>query len=430
MRQPIKLIVKKGKLRDDGTRLISIQYCHTATKRVVIGTGYSIPPAYWNKKTGRISPNLPPEFGQVEVLEEQLTIKLRKAEDMVKVAKKKQTCPINFLKINFPLSDKWEIQLMKEKKQNLDVYHNIDDYIEEKRSEVKAVTISVINNMKAHLKSYEEFTAIPITFDSFDFYFYTGFVKFLTYEYCLQRKKEIVKGLRLNTIGKTIKWLKAFLRNRIARKIIPYTDLSYFKVFEEEVDAIYLNWREISTMYKLDLSETPMMEKVRDAFILGCLTGFRFSDYSTVKPDEVRDGMLFITQTKTTDRVVVPLRPATKAILEKYNMEMPLINNVDFNFQIKEVARLAGFNENIKFTYKRGNKMIEEVRPKYAWVMSHTCRRSFCTNEFLDGTPITLIMAISGHKTEKAFRRYIKANSLEKAQMIKRLWENKPGLVA
>jgi len=70
--------------------------------------------------------------------------------------------------------------------------------------------------------------------------------------------------------------------------------------------------------------------------------------------------------------------------------------------------------------------MIEEIRPKYAWVTSHTCRRSFCTNEFLDGTPITLVMAISGHKTEKAFRKYIKADALEKALMIQKIWKDRP----
>lgn len=32
MRQPIKLIVKKGKIRRDGTTLIFLQYCHGADK--------------------------------------------------------------------------------------------------------------------------------------------------------------------------------------------------------------------------------------------------------------------------------------------------------------------------------------------------------------------------------------------------------------
>ena len=50
--------------------------------------------------------------------------------------------------------------------------------------------------------------------------------------------------------------------------------------------------------------------------------------------------------------------------------------------------------------------------------MSHTCRRSFCTNEFLDGTSVHLNIATSCHKTEKAFRNYINADNLQKAQLI------------
>ncbi|HEY4288706.1 MAG TPA: site-specific integrase [Puia sp.] len=428
MREPVKLIVKKGKLRQDGTRPISVQYCHSVSKRVVCSTGLAIPPQYWNRKTRRISPNLPSQFGNIEEMEVFLSEKLRKAEDMVTAAKSKGMDPMNFLKVNFPLADNWKIEHMKQKKQDLDVYSNIDDYIEEKKKEVSKVTLNVIRMMKEHLKIYEKYTATKITFDSFDFNFYQGFVSFLTHEYTLTRKKVIVKGLRINSIGKTIKWLKTFLKNRMAKNIIPYRDLSLFRGMEEDVDAIYLNWREISAMYNLDLAYDSMLEKVRDNFVLGCLTGFRFSDYSTVKPEEFRDGMLFVTQAKTGGRVVVPLRPEAKAILEKYNMGMPQLNNAEFNIYIKDVARLAQLNEKVKISFKRANKLVDDIRPKYDWVMSHTCRRSFCTNEFLDGTPITLIMAVSGHKTEKAFRKYIKADNLEKAQMIRKLWAGRSPL--
>jgi len=342
--------------------------------------------------------------------------------------KKKKSCPMRFLKINFPLSDQWKIEQMPTKKKDLDVFNNIDSYIEERRPEVKRCTIHVINMMKHHLKSFEGYRGIPITFDSFDFDFYVEFMKYMTYEIPLLRKNLQLKGLRINSMGKSVKWLKAFLKNRMTRKIIPHIDLSSYKIVEEDVDAIYLSWKEISAMYKLDLSSQPMLEVVRDEFVFGCLTGFRFSDFNNIKPEEIRDGMLYITQTKTEDRVVVPLRPDTKAILEKYNMELPPICNPYFNFHIKEVAKMAGLSELVKFSFRRGNKMVDEIRPKYGWVMSHTCRRSFCTNEFLDGTPVTLIMAISGHKTEKAFRKYIKADNLQKAQMIKKIGEGRPSL--
>lgn len=46
----------------------------------------------------------------------------------------------------------------------------------------------------------------------------------------------------------------------------------------------------------------------------------------------------------------------------------------------------------------------------------------FCTNEFLKGTPVYLIMKISGHKREKDFYRYIRIDPKEAAEKIKMLW--------
>jgi hypothetical protein len=61
-------------------------------------------------------------------------------------------------------------------------------------------------------------------------------------------------------------------------------------------------------------------------------------------------------------------------------MKMPQVSNPNFNYYIKEVARLAGVDELVKITHKHGNKVVEETRPRFAWITSHTCRRSFCTN--------------------------------------------------
>jgi len=277
--------------------------------------------------------------------------------------------------------------------------------------------------------SFQVYRKQKITFESFDLEFYEEFLNYLIYEIPHPRRKSLIIGLKLNTIGKTIKHLKSFLKSRMKKKIIPFIDLSDYKVPEEEVDAVYLCWDEISTIYRLDLFEHQHLEKYRDLLVLGCLTGFRFSDYSDIKPDELRNGMLYVTQTKTLSTVVVPLRKDAKAILiDKYNMQMPQVSNPNFNEYTKEVCKLAGITEQVKITNKRGNKTIEEVQPKYAWITSHTCRRSFCTNEYLAETPSDLIMAISGHKTEKAFRRYIKADKVQKAHMIKKLWDSRPRL--
>ncbi len=55
MGQPIKLIIKKGAVRKDGTSLIFLQYCHSVEQRILLSTDVPIPQNYWNKKTGRIA---------------------------------------------------------------------------------------------------------------------------------------------------------------------------------------------------------------------------------------------------------------------------------------------------------------------------------------------------------------------------------------
>ncbi len=147
----------------------------------MLSTGIGIPLQFWNRKTGRISKDLPVIYGNVQQIETNITEKLRKAEDMVTCAlKQSNTCPMKFLKQNFHLQENWKLEQMCDSEKNLDVYCNIDDYVKSKQSTVKHCTINVINAMKAHLKSFELFRKEAITFDSFDVHFYEAFVKYLT----------------------------------------------------------------------------------------------------------------------------------------------------------------------------------------------------------------------------------------------------------
>jgi len=428
---PIKPVCKKEWVRRDGTSVIFLQYCFNSDERVLVDSGLAIPPEYWNKKNNRISTSLPEDYGVVKELELDLSEKMRRVEDLINHALSNSNVhPTKFLKQKFHTDfDPKRSAIALNATSTLDVFWHIDDYIKSKRPTVKRCTINVIGAMKNHLSSFQAYRKKKISFESFDLEFYEEFLNYLIYEILHSRRTTEIKGLKLNTVGKTIKHLKCFLKSRMKKKIISFIDLSDYKVPEEEVDAVYLSWEEVSTIYHLDLSEHKPLEKYRDLLVLGCLTGFRFSDYSNIKPDELRNGMLYVTQSKTLSSVVVPLRKDAKAILiDKYNMQMPQVSNPNFNAYIKDVCKLAGITEQVKITHKRGNTITEEVRPKYAWITSHTCRRSFCTNEYLAETPSDLIMTISGHKTEKAFRRHIKADKVQKAHMIKKLWDSRPGL--
>ena len=158
-------------------------------------------------------------------------------------------------------------------------------------------------------------------------------------------------------------------------------------------------------------------------FVLACLTGLRFSDFSILRPEDLRNDMLYKKQEKSDHWVVIPLRQEAKQIFtDQFRDRIPQVSNPEFKRHIKTIGKLAGIDQLIKFSYKKGNKSISVTKHKFDWITSHTARRSFCTNEFLAGTPVKLIMKISGHKNEKDFYKYIRITPEEAAQKIKELW--------
>lgn len=101
----------------------------------------------------------------------------------------------------------------------------------------------------------------PITFDSFDYNFYEEFVDFMAYEHIRRLRKKLIKGFKVSTIGKTIKQLRVFLRNRTRKKIISPVNLEDYKILDEESDAIYISCYEIIRIYQTDLSDYPNLTK-------------------------------------------------------------------------------------------------------------------------------------------------------------------------
>ena len=431
---PIKPVCTKKDMRKDGTSIIFLQYCYSIDKRTLLNTGIAIPPAFWNRKKLRINEDLPMIHGEVADLNQRIQACIRIAQDILTYAMKEKVRDlITFLKNTFRpdldlegLGFKAKEAATRQPETNLDFYFQIDDYIKCKTNKVAPGMLRVYKNMKDHLLAFQDYRKVAITFNCLDFNFYENLVDFLTFQYIQHRRKTVIKGLKTATVGKTIKQLRIFIRDRIRRKIIPSIDLSDFKILNEESDAIYLLWKEINQIYNTDLTEAPALLPYRDLFILGCLTGLRFSDFSNIKPEDIRTGMLHKKQEKSDHWVVIPLMNAANEILiDRFKKVIPLVNNPDFNVNIKEIGRLSGIREPVKFSYKKGNTNIEVIKPKYGWITSHTCRRSFCTNEFLAGTPVELIMKISGHKSLQDFYKYIRISPEEAGRKIKEIWANR-----
>jgi integrase len=125
--------------------------------------------------------------------------------------------------------------------------------------------------------------------------------------------------------------------------------------------------------------------------------------------------------------VAGPMTKEVERFLSKYNNSLHKISNQKFNDYLYDVvAKCEGLEiEVIKKTIQ-GGKHIVIKKPKYEFVSSHTARRSFATNEYMaKGLNVRDIMAITGHKTEKSFYKYIRQTPKENAERIRLIWNNR-----
>ena len=153
-------------------------------------------------------------------------------------------------------------------------------------------------------------------------------------------------------------------------------------------------------------------------FLIGCYTALRFSDFTQIKDENIIDNgtKIRIKTQKTGEIVIIPLHFRVKEIIKKYNGHTPpTISNQKLNKYIKEVGELAKIDTPIVKEKKDGKLIFNHTYKKYELISSHTARRTAITNMVKAKIPTYKIMLISGHKTEQAFRKYIKLTKDENA---------------
>jgi hypothetical protein len=84
-------------------------------------------------------------------------------------------------------------------------------------------------------------------------------------------------------------------------------------------------------------------------------------------------------------------------------------NEQVMNRNLKAIGRLCGIDGEIVVETTEGGRITSYKRLKYEMMKTHTARRSFCTNAYLLGMDSLDIMALSGHKTEANFLKYIRS---------------------
>ena len=288
-------------------------------------------------------------------------------------------------------------------------------------------TIAIYRQSFTHIKNYIAWEnkgrlaygvpPIVLSFDAITVDFYYGLTTYL-WDVCKHND---------NQVGKIVKVLKTFMNNAFEDGL--HTSLDFkkkkFRKPQYETDEIYLNQEEINSIYAVNLDDSQRLRTFRDVFVVACWTGLRFGDVCRIQPEHIyqtQNGKFLKIQTeKTGEDVVIPFHPLVEAIYSIYNHKLPKIErnqSVQFNEALKEIAERAGIKGKVTIKNVVRGKAEYATYDKFKLVTAHTARRSFATNCYLMGIDSRTIMAITGHKTEKAFNKYIRISKDEHAKIM------------
>lgn len=296
----------------------------------------------------------------------------------------------------------------------------------EKGTNYAASTVKSVRAAMTQFGNFQVEKGRNVDFQDVDMNFYHEYTAYL---------KE--KNYSINSIGKCIKELKTILRAAESEgyEVNPKYKDKKFKGTRIEVDSIYLSRGDLEKIMDLDISKCSQgYALARDIFMVGVWTAQRVSDYNNLSRENIKqhripkiiDNKLTykefqtveIRQKKTGAKVSIPVSTELKNILERYDYQLPHLEDQVINRYMKDICRLAGLDELIQIQTTKGGKAVKEYKHKWELVHSHTARRTGATLMYLAGMDYYDIMRITGHTSPAMLKKYIKADSIEVADKI------------
>lgn len=303
---------------------------------------------------------------------------------------------------------------------DLEVFTNyIQNYIDKapyKQNQQKGVGLSHgrITNLKLFKNTFlrfekEELKGKKILFEKVDFMLAEKFKLWL-----------FKQNYSANYVGKNLDNLKTICNDASKNGIVvspTIKDLIRIQETKKPEQLITLNPEELKNIWKTTLDKSYLIN-ARKWLLLGCFIGQRGGDLLSINESNIKEidsvKIIELKQQKTGELVAIPLLPdALKIIEDGFPHKISLTR---FNEYIKEVCKLADINNIITGNVKKTgrNPVVKEKLEKYNFISSHICRRSFATN-FYGKFPTSVLMRVTGHKTEKMFLIYIGKTSYDNA---------------
>ena len=294
------------------------------------------------------------------------------------------------------------------------------EFIQEKENDYSGNSISKSTKdrydyNKRLLQDFQDYYKLKLRLGNFDDKIYNKFLK-----YCIE-----IKDHSANTVHRNVGLLKTFLYWALSKK---YTYNNNFINFKKppkfRTDEIALNYQQVEEIYLYDFSKNKRLERVRDLFVFGCVTGMRFGNYSRISKQDIQGDFIRVVDLKSkSKKLSIPLNSISKAILEKYNYILPNISNQKMNEFIKEVFKEMKFTEDIKKTMKYGDELIDKKSEFWERISSHTARRSFITIMKNNKVPDKVIMSYTGHTSLEVFNNYYRPSEEDKVNYMNEVFK-------
>lgn len=318
-----------------------------------------------------------------------------------------------------------QIDIFNNKKQviELDVLTNyIQKYIDEapyKQNQKRETGLSAgrVQNLKLFKNTIQRFEAETLKGKSI-------LIKNVNLQFAEKYKMWLFsQEYSVNYVGKNIDNLKTICFDAFKNDIETSTQLKNIKSISENKapeQIITLSEQEQDKIKDAVLLREALIN-ARKWMLLGCLIGQRGGDLLNITAKNIKElsgiKIIELKQQKTGKLVAIPLLPDAVEIIES---GLPYkISLGKFNEYIKDVCEIAEINEpitgKIKVTSRKPLKT--QIAPKYKFITSHVCRRSFATN-FYSRIPTPVLMNITAHGTERMFLSYIGKTTYDNAYQM------------